>query len=79
MNDRLRLRSNARQRGYIMVATALSLPMLLGVCGLAIDIGRMYITKNEAQAFADSASLSAARQSFPFLSQTTKGCSALSA
>ena len=48
-------------RGYIMVATALSLPFLLGVTGLAIDIGRMYITKDEAQAFADSAALRAAQ------------------
>src|SRR3954469_3937898 len=51
-----------RQRGYILVATALSIPFLLGVSGLAIDIGRMYITKTEAQAFADSAALSAARE-----------------
>jgi hypothetical protein len=35
---------------------------LLGVAGLAVDIGRMYITKNEAQAYVDSASLSAAMQ-----------------
>jgi Flp pilus assembly protein TadG len=48
-------------RGYIMVATALSLPFLLGVSGLAIDIGRMYIAKDEAQAFADSAALRAAQ------------------
>jgi Flp pilus assembly protein TadG len=51
-----------RRRGYILVATALSIPFLLGVCGLSIDIGRMYITKTEAQAFADSASLAAARE-----------------
>jgi hypothetical protein len=35
---------------------------LLGVAGLAVDVGRMYITKNEAQAYVDSASLSAAMQ-----------------
>lgn len=58
-----------RQRGYILVATALSIPFLLGVSGLAIDIGRMYITKSEAQAFADSASLAAARE----LDGTTAG------
>jgi Flp pilus assembly protein TadG len=53
---------SSEKRGYILVATALSLPFLLGVGGLAIDIGRMYITKNEAQAYVDSASLAAARQ-----------------
>ena len=38
----------------------LSLFFLLGVCGLAIDIGRMYITKSEAQSFVDAAALNAA-------------------
>jgi Flp pilus assembly protein TadG len=51
-----------RKRGYILVATALSIPFLLGVSGMAIDIGRMYITKTEAQAFVDSAALAAARE-----------------
>jgi Flp pilus assembly protein TadG len=51
-----------RNRGYILVAVALSIPFLLGVCGLSIDVGRMYITKTEAQAFADSAALAAARE-----------------
>ena len=41
------------KQGYILVATALSIPFLLGVSGLSIDIGRMYITKSEVQAFAD--------------------------
>jgi Flp pilus assembly protein TadG len=51
-----------RRRGYILVATCLSASFLLGVCGLALDIGRMYISKNEAQAYVDSAALAAARQ-----------------
>ncbi|MCU1236161.1 MAG: hypothetical protein JWP63_4128 [Candidatus Solibacter sp.] len=63
------------KRGYILVATALSLPFLLGVGGLAIDIGRMYITKNEAQAYVDSASLAAAKQ----LDGTTAGIARASA
>jgi hypothetical protein len=45
-----------------MVATSISLVFLLGVAGLAVDIGRMYITKNEAQAYVDSASLNAAME-----------------
>lgn len=49
-----------RRSGYMLVATSLSLFFLMGVAGLAIDIGRMYITKAEAQAFADSAALTAA-------------------
>jgi hypothetical protein len=34
----------------------------MGVLGLSVDIGRMYISKNEAQAYVDSASLAAAVQ-----------------
>ena len=48
-----------RRSGYMLVATSLSLFFLLGVAGLAIDIGRMYITKAEAQAYTDSAALTA--------------------
>lgn len=62
MESSILSRRRQRKRGYIMVATALSIPFLLGVCGLSIDIGRMYITKGEAQAFADSAALAAARE-----------------
>jgi hypothetical protein len=40
--------------------TCLSLTFLLGVAGLAVDVGRMYITKNECQAYVDSASINAA-------------------
>ena len=39
------------------------------MAGLAFDIGRMYITKNEAQSYADSVSLFAAQQ----LDGTTAG------
>jgi hypothetical protein len=50
------------RRGYILVAASLSLTFLLGISGLAIDIGRMYIAKGECQAYADSAALAAAKQ-----------------
>jgi len=33
--------------------------VLLGAVGLAVDLGRMYIVKGEAQTFADSAALAA--------------------
>jgi Putative Flp pilus-assembly TadE/G-like len=33
---------------------------LFGAAGLAVDIGRMYITKNEAQTYSDAAAISAA-------------------
>jgi hypothetical protein len=34
---------------------------LIGMLGLAVDLGRVYITKNEAQAFTDAAALAGAR------------------
>src|SRR5438093_12878535 len=50
------------QRGFTLVASAICGVMIFGMAGLAVDIGRMYITKNEAQSFADSAALYAALQ-----------------
>lgn len=48
------------QRGFVVIALSLSLVFLLSVVGLAVDIGRMYIAKSEAQSFCDAAALSAA-------------------
>ena len=61
-NEMRRASARSSRRGYVLVATSISLVFLLGVAGLAVDIGRMFITKNEAQAYVDSASLSAAMQ-----------------
>jgi Flp pilus assembly protein TadG len=52
----------SRQRGYVLIALSLGLVFILGMAGLAVDIGRMYVTKSEAQSFVDSASFSAALQ-----------------
>ncbi|HOK45973.1 MAG TPA: Tad domain-containing protein [Bryobacteraceae bacterium] len=58
----LRAPSRARRKGFVAVALALSALFLLGMVGLAIDLGRMYVTKDEAQTFVDSAALEAALQ-----------------
>jgi len=50
------------QKGFTLIASAACALMVFGMAGLAIDVGRMYITKNEAQSFADSAALYAALQ-----------------
>jgi Flp pilus assembly protein TadG len=57
------------RKGFVTIALSIGMVFLLGVVGLSIDIGRMYVTKNEAQAFADSAALDAAR----LLDGTAKG------
>ena len=61
--------ANSRRVGYILVALSLGLVFLLGISGLAIDVGRMYITKSEAQSFVDTAALGAALE----LDDTTAG------
>lgn len=48
------------RRGYILVMLSLSLAVLLGFAGLAVDAGRLYIAKSEAQSFVDAAALNAA-------------------
>jgi Flp pilus assembly protein TadG len=54
----LRSRAHSR-RGFTLMTTALSAAGMVGMLGLTVDIGRMYITKNEAQTYADSAALAA--------------------
>jgi Putative Flp pilus-assembly TadE/G-like len=51
-----------RRNGYVLLSMSTALAAVLGASGLAIDLGRMYITRSEAQAFADSAALAAAAQ-----------------
>jgi hypothetical protein len=48
------------QRGAVAVIVAAMLVVLLGVCGLAIDLGAMYNRRVEMQDLADAAALAAA-------------------
>lgn len=48
------------QKGYVILATAISIFVLVGMLGLAVDLGRLFIYKSEAQAYADSAAIWAA-------------------
>src|SRR5215471_19169112 len=49
-----------RTRGFVLVAAAVSIVALLGVVGLAIDIGRLMLAHSELQVFADEAAIAAA-------------------
>jgi Flp pilus assembly protein TadG len=49
-----------KERGFVLVVMAITSVALIGALGLAVDIGRMFITKNETQAYCDSAALAAA-------------------
>ena len=57
------------QRGFVLITVAASAIALVGVLGMAVDIGRMFITKNETQAFCDAAALAATLE----LNGTTAG------
>ncbi|HWR54765.1 MAG TPA: pilus assembly protein TadG-related protein [Bryobacteraceae bacterium] len=55
-------RLQRRRRGFVVIAFTLSAVFLLGVTGLAFDVGRMYVARSEAQSFVDSAALQGALQ-----------------
>ncbi len=46
--------------GFVLITVAITIVALLGILGMCVDLSRMYITKNELQAYADAASLAAA-------------------
>lgn len=48
------------QKGFILLATVLGVTVLMGVSGLAIDVGRLYLVHDEVQAYADGAAIAAA-------------------
>ena len=54
--------SQPRQRGFILIAMSVCMFLLLAVIGMAFDLGRVYIARNEAQIFTDAASMAAAKQ-----------------
>jgi hypothetical protein len=60
-----------RERGFVLVTVGVCFVAMLAMLGLAVDLGRMYIVRNESQAYVDAASLTAALQ----LDGTTDGIS----
>ena len=51
-----------RQKGFILIAMSVCMFLLLAVVGMAFDLGRIYIARNEAQVFTDAACMAAAKQ-----------------
>jgi Flp pilus assembly protein TadG len=49
-----------RQRGFVLIAMSVTTLLLLAMIGLCFDFGRIYIARNEAQVFTDSAAMTAA-------------------
>lgn len=51
-----------RQLGAVAIIVAITLPVLLGFAGLALDLGRLYVEKTELQDATDACALAAARE-----------------
>jgi uncharacterized membrane protein len=51
---------NNPHRGFVLIAMSVTMFLLLAVMGLAFDLGRIYIARNEAQIFTDAAAMAAA-------------------
>jgi len=47
-------------RGFVLITMAITVIALIAVLGLAVDVCRMFIAKNETQAYCDAAALAAA-------------------
>jgi uncharacterized membrane protein len=50
----------SRQRGFVLIAMSITMLLLLAVMGMAFDLGRIYIARNEAQVFTDAAAMTVA-------------------
>ena len=46
-----------RRRGFVLITSALCGLMLMGAAGIALDLGRMYVVRSEAQSYVDAAAL----------------------
>jgi Flp pilus assembly protein TadG len=55
-----RRRVEKSEKGFSLLTTAVCTVVMIGTTGLAIDVGQMFIVKNELQAYADAAALAAA-------------------
>ncbi|PFH20352.1 pilus assembly protein TadG-related protein [Burkholderia sp. JKS000303] len=49
------------QRGAVAIIVGLALAVMIGFVGLALDLGKLYVTRSELQNSADACALSAAR------------------
>jgi hypothetical protein len=50
---------NRSEGGFSLILLSLCVAVMLGMCGLAIDVGRMFVYKSELQTFADNAAMAA--------------------
>lgn len=65
----INVRTMRNQQGAVAIIVALCLTLLVGMLGLVLDLGHLYIAKTELQNAADAAALSGAKE----LNNTTAG------
>ena len=65
LKQHLVLPSRGQQRGAVALVFALTLLLLIGFAGLAIDLGRFFVIKSELQNAVDACALAAASQLSP--------------
>jgi Flp pilus assembly protein TadG len=55
------------RKGSVLVIVALGMPVLIGMAGLAVDIGALFVVRSELQRAADAGALAGASafQDFP--------------
>lgn len=58
----LKAKFKSRQQGAVAIIVAFSLVLLVGMLGLVLDLGHLYVTKTELQNAADAAALSGAKR-----------------
>ena len=54
------MHQKSQERGFVLITMAIAAVALVGVLGMAVDIGRMFIAKNETQTYCDAAALAGA-------------------
>ena len=54
-------RQTRRQAGAVAIMAAFTLVGLIGICGLAVDLGRMFVVRAELDKAVDGAALAGAR------------------
>lgn len=54
------------QRGAVAIIVAASILLILGMLGLAVDLGHLYIIKSELRRAADAGAMAGVRALFPF-------------
>lgn len=57
---RPRFRAARKRKGYVLIMLALCTLIIFGMLALSVDLARLYIAKQEAQAFVDGAAIAAA-------------------